>query len=76
VSNWSGVFVPAATPRDIVDRLNAETRKAMADPEMRKQLVANGIEPLSSSAEEFAAILRADIPKWAKVVKDSGATAD
>jgi tripartite-type tricarboxylate transporter receptor subunit TctC len=76
VSNWAGVFVPAGTPRDIVDRLNAETRKAMADPESRKQLIANGIEPLSSSAEEFAAILRADIPKWAKVIKASGASAD
>jgi len=76
VSNWAGVFVPAGTPRDIVDRLNAETRKAMADPESRKRLIANGIEPLSSSAEEFAAILRADIPKWAKVIKASGASAD
>lgn len=76
VSNWAGVFVPAGTPRDIVDRLNAETRKAMADPESRKQLIANGIEPLSSSPEELAAIIRADIPKWAKVIKASGASAD
>ena len=76
VSNWAGVFVPAATPRDIITRLNAETRKAMADPESRKLLIANGIEPLSSSPEELAAIIRADIPKWDKVIKASGATAD
>lgn len=76
VSNWAGVFVPAGTPRDIVDKLNTEVRKAMADAETRKQLIANGIEPLSSTADEFAAILRNDIPKWARVIKASGATAD
>jgi tripartite-type tricarboxylate transporter receptor subunit TctC len=76
VSNWAGVFVPAATPRDIITRLNAETRKAMADPESRKLLIANGIEPLSSSPEELAAIIKADIPKWEKVVKSSGASAE
>lgn len=76
VANWAGVFLPAGAQRDIVTRLNTEVRKAMADAEARAQLVANGIEPLSSSPEEFAAILKADIPKWAKVIKASGATAE
>jgi tripartite-type tricarboxylate transporter receptor subunit TctC len=76
VANWAGVFLPAGVSRDIVTRLNTEVRKAMADAESRAQLVANGIEPLSSSPEEFAAILRADISKWAKVIKASGATAE
>ncbi len=75
VSNWTGIFVPAGTPRDIVDKLNTEVRKAMGDAEMRRQLVSIGIEPLSSTSEEFAAILRTDIPKWAGVIKASGATA-
>ena len=76
VSNWAGVFVPMGTPKDIITRLNSETRKAMADPESRKLLIANGIEPLSSSPEELADIIRADIPKWGKVVRASGASAD
>lgn len=76
VSNWAGVFVPANTPKAVVDRLSVAVIKAMADVEMNKKLVAAGIEPLSSTPEEFAAIIKADIPKWAKVVKDSGAKAE
>ncbi|HYF18290.1 MAG TPA: tripartite tricarboxylate transporter substrate binding protein [Ramlibacter sp.] len=73
VSNWLGVFAPAGTPREVVQALHAGIVKAMADPAMRKQLGAVGIEAKLANPEEFAALLRADIPKWAKVVKTSGA---
>lgn len=76
VSNWAGIFVPAGTPAAIVTRLNTDIRKAMADADLRKQLTGAGIEPLSSTPEEFAKILREDIVRWAKVVKSSGARAD
>ena len=76
VSIWLGVLAPAATPKDIVARLNAEIAKAMADPGMKKQLAGQGIEPMSSTPETFAATIKTDMAKWGKVVKASGATID
>jgi len=76
VANWLGVLAPAGTPKDAIARLNAEIRIAMADAEMQRQLVAVGIDPTYSTPEAFAELIRADIAKWAKVVKASGARAD
>jgi tripartite-type tricarboxylate transporter receptor subunit TctC len=76
VANWLGVLAPAGTPKDTIARLNAEIRIAMADAEMQRQLVAVGIDPAYSTPEAFAELIRADIAKWAKVVKASGARAD
>jgi tripartite-type tricarboxylate transporter receptor subunit TctC len=76
VANWLGVLAPAGTPKDAIARLNAEIRIAMADAEMQRQLVAVGIDPTYSTPEAFAELIRADIPKWAKVVRASGARAD
>ena len=76
VSIWLGVLAPAATPKDIVARLNAEIAKVMADPGMKKQLASQGIEPMSSTPEAFAATIKTDMAKWGKVVKASGATID
>ncbi len=72
VSAWFGIFAPAGVPRPIVERLNAEIVKAMAAPDLRQRLVSLGADPLTSSPEEFAAYLKAEIAKWAKVVKDAG----
>jgi tripartite-type tricarboxylate transporter receptor subunit TctC len=73
-STWYGLLVPAGTPKPIVDRLNAETRKALASPAVSQQFVKQGLEPVSSTPAEFAAYLRSEVAKWGKVVKASGAT--
>lgn len=76
VSNWLGVLAPAGTPRPVIDKLNVAVVRAMAHPELRRQLIQLGIEPASSSPEEFAQLVRSEIPKWRHIVKQSGATVD
>ena len=73
---WFGFFAPAGTPADIINRLNAEVRAVLAMPEVRERILATGNEPWSSTPEEFGVFVRAEIAKWAKVVKESGASAD
>ncbi len=72
-STWFGVLVPIATPRPIVSRLHAEFTKPLAQPETRARLVAQGYEIIGSTPEAFTAYIRAEIPKWANAVKQSGA---
>ena len=76
LGSWHGVFAPAGTPKDIVARLNAEIVKALKSADVQQKLHALGVEPVGSSVEAFTAFVRAEVPKWAKVVKESGATAD
>ncbi|MBI3374868.1 MAG: tripartite tricarboxylate transporter substrate binding protein [Betaproteobacteria bacterium] len=76
ISNWLGVVAPARTPPEIVTRLNAEIRVVMADAELKKQLLAVGIEPLYSTPKAFAGVIRTELAKWAAVVKASGARID
>jgi len=76
VSSWYGVFAPAATPKQIVAKVNADMQAALASAEMKTKLEPLGAEPASGSSEDFARFVRAEIDKWAKVVKASGATAD
>jgi tripartite-type tricarboxylate transporter receptor subunit TctC len=73
-STWYGLLVPAGTPRAIVDKVNAETRKALAAPIVMEQFTGQGLEPGSSTPQEFGAYLRSEVAKWGKVVKASGAT--
>jgi tripartite-type tricarboxylate transporter receptor subunit TctC len=68
-SGWYGLFAPAATPRPIIERMNAEAVKALRAPEVVKALSSQGAEPVASAPEAFAAFVRAEIDKWAKVVK-------
>jgi len=74
VVGWFGLFAPAGTPREIVNRLNAETVKILKLPEMKEKLT--GYDPAPSTPEQFAAIIKADTALWAKVVKESGAHVD
>jgi tripartite-type tricarboxylate transporter receptor subunit TctC len=71
-TQWFGLLAPAGTPRAIVDRWHRETVRALKDPEVRDRLVADGADPVGSTPEEFAAYLRAETIKWAKVVKAIG----
>ena len=70
---WVGSFVPAGTPQPIVDRLNAELRKALADPGVASKLSAQTLDPMPMSPAEFAARLKSDYDKYEKVIKLSGA---
>lgn len=76
VANWLGVLAPARTPPDIVARLSAELKVAMADPAIRQQMVAAGIDVVYSTPAEFAETIRKDIAKWAVVIKATGARVD
>jgi tripartite-type tricarboxylate transporter receptor subunit TctC len=76
VGAWQGLMVPAGTPRPIVDRLNAELRKALANPEVRAKLAIQGAEPLGSTPEEYGAYIRKEIDRWGKVVQQSGVKAE
>lgn len=76
INNWYGIFVPAGTPRDIIQRLNGETIKAVQKPDVRTKLIAAGLEPMWNTPEAFAAYVKAETAKWGKIVRDSGASAD
>ena len=73
---WYGLFAPAGTPKAIVAQLQAALTKVLDAPDMKDKLAAVGCEPFKSTSEQFAALVRDDLPKWAKIVKDSGATVD
>jgi tripartite-type tricarboxylate transporter receptor subunit TctC len=70
---WQGIVVPVGTPADIVQKLNAEVNKALQNPDLRGRLAAQGADILGGTSAEYAAYLRAEMPRWAKAVKDSGA---
>ena len=74
---WIGFAAVAGTPKPIVDKLNAETNAIMALPDVRERLLTLGSEPAApNSPEQFTAYIRAEIAKWGKVIKDSGAKVD
>jgi tripartite-type tricarboxylate transporter receptor subunit TctC len=76
VSNWLGVLAPAGTPPGVVKTIHGALGRAMATPELRRHLTSLGIEPVFGTPEEFAALIKADIPKWAEIVRKSGAKAE
>jgi len=72
-TQWFGVLAPAGTPREIVGRLHADLVRITKEPEVRKRFVADGSDTASSaSPDEFAAYIRADEAKWARVAKSAG----
>ncbi len=76
VTSWYGVFGPAALPKDIVAKLNSDIAAILGAQDLKDRLATLGAEPGSMSTEAFARYVREEITKWAKVVKDSGATPD
>lgn len=76
VQSFFGVVVPSGTPREIVRKLNADFVKVLQMPEVRTRLADLGMEPAGNSPEEFDEFIRAEIPKWSKVVKSAGIKAD
>lgn len=69
---WFGSVAPAGTPREIIQRLNLETRNALALPDVRERVIAAGTEPATTTPEEFAAYIREETKKWGEVVRAGG----
>ena len=70
---WLGMLAPKGTPREIVDKLNADIRKVLADPAAQKLMHKAGVEVAPSSPEEFAALMKSEYERWGEVVKKTGA---
>jgi tripartite-type tricarboxylate transporter receptor subunit TctC len=75
-TTWFGLLGPAGTPKAVVDRINAEMKRAVANPEFTKQLVAIGLEPASSTPAEFHDMIRTELKRWTQVIREAGITAD
>ena len=73
---WNGFVVPAGTPRDIVVKLSAELVRILGLPEVKQQLLSGGDVPWPMTHEQFAEVIKSEMEKWGKVVRDSGARAD
>src|SRR5919109_1619870 len=69
--NWWGVLFPAGTPRPIVQKLNTDTVKALADPDVKKRFADLGVEAVSSTPEQFAAFIRDEMAKYTKLIKEA-----
>ncbi|MDB5905773.1 MAG: protein bugT-like protein [Betaproteobacteria bacterium] len=76
VSVWFAVLAPAATPREIVERLNGILVKALQSPDVRERLSSQGAEPIGDTPADFTAVMKRDLAKWAKVVKDANIKLD
>ena len=76
VAAWFGLYAPAATPRDVVVKVNADVNRVLQLPEVREKFAALGAESMPMDADQFATHLRAEIAKFAKAISDSGATAE
>ena len=76
VNPWFGLFAPAGTPAAVVRQINADVAEALRTPAVAEKVAKAGADAYLISPEEFAALLKADIARWARVVRDSGATVD
>jgi len=71
-TTWYGLLAPAGTPRAIIDKLNAEIGRAVANADFQKRLAEIGLEPASGTPVEFQALIRTELTRWTKVIKDAG----
>jgi tripartite-type tricarboxylate transporter receptor subunit TctC len=75
-TTWHGVVVPSATPRALIERINQDTNSVLKDKDLSERLAGLGAEVLTGTPRDFADYIAREIPKWSKVVRDSGARAD
>lgn len=76
VTSWNGVLAPAGTPPDVIARLNKAFNEVLADPDMRKRLLAIGYEPVGGPPEDFSKQIQSELDKWGPVVKQTGLQID
>jgi len=76
VVNWFALAAPAGTPREIVNRWHSEVARALKVPDVRDKLVAQGADPVGSSPDEFAAFMKSETAKWARVIKEANIRVD
>lgn len=76
LTGWNGLFAPAGTPKQIVDKLHSTTVKALAEPQVKKRLATLGAEGIGDTPEHFRAFVKGEMKKWAKVVKEAGMQVD
>jgi tripartite-type tricarboxylate transporter receptor subunit TctC len=72
VTSYAALFAPAGTPKEIVDKLNAEVRKIIADPEAKKRIAVTGFDAFSGPPESLAAFVQTELVNWGKLIKDAG----
>jgi tripartite-type tricarboxylate transporter receptor subunit TctC len=75
-TQWYGLLAPAATPKDIVAKLNSDAVKALKDPSVAERLAGEGAEPVGDTPEQFGAFIRSEIELWGKVIRATGAKVD
>ena len=73
---WYGLFVPAATPKEIVAKINRDAVRALKDPAVAERLASEGAEPVGDTPEQFGAFVKSEIELWGKVIRESGAKVD
>jgi tripartite-type tricarboxylate transporter receptor subunit TctC len=76
LATWFAFFAPAATPKEITAKIAADMRRVLAQPDVKERLLAVGVDVVGSTPDELASFQRAELAKWAKIVKDSGAKVD
>ena len=72
ITTWFGLLAPAGTPRDIVSKLNSVIVAIVSEPEMKNYLVGQGVDPITNTPEQFAAYIKSEVPKFARIVKAAG----
>ena len=76
LTGWLAVFAPAGTPQAVVNKLNEEINRILVLPEVRERLLQTGLDPLAGSPAELGALVRNEIPKWARIIKEAGIKPD
>ena len=76
INSWQGIFVPAHTPPEIVNKISQALARMLAEPDIKSMMANEGAEPVGSTPAQFAKYMASEVAKWAKVVKESGAQAD
>ncbi len=75
-SAWFGLGMPRGTPKAVIDKVNAEVNRALADPKMKERLAELGGTPIPGSPEDFGKVIASEVEKWSKVVTASGVKPD
>jgi tripartite-type tricarboxylate transporter receptor subunit TctC len=76
VTSWNGLMVPSGTSRDIVSKISAEVARIAGAPEMRARIIELGFQPVAMSVSDTENLIRVDVERWAKVIRDTGIKAD